>query len=69
VSGYVQGYNCHAAVDAGHQVIVAQDVIARQNDGGELVPLVDQMESHPGGHRHEVSADTGCCSEENIKAL
>ena len=37
--GYEQGYNCQAGVDSAHQVVVAQDVVAEQNDNEELLPL------------------------------
>ena len=68
-NGYEQGFNCQAGVDADSQVIVCQDVTARQNDHDELVPLVDQIEENTGRMPTEVSADTGYCSEENIEAL
>lgn len=66
---YVQGYNCQAGVDAGHQVVVTQDVVAKQNDTEELIPLLDQVESHLGRLPREASADAGYCSEENLAAL
>jgi transposase len=67
--GYVQAYNCQAAVDADHQVIVALSVSNEQNDHDELVPLLDQIKAHTGEYPAEVSADTGYCSEENLDAL
>ena len=66
---YVQGYNCQAGVDAAHQVVVTQDVVAKQNDVDELIPLLDQVESSLGRHPREASADAGYCSEENIEGL
>jgi transposase len=41
--GYEQAYNAQAAVDADSQVIVACAVTAEQNDGGQMVPLVDAI--------------------------
>ncbi len=67
--GYVQGYNCQAAVDASSQVIVAQAVTQKQNDSDELIPLVDQVEESLGERPEEVSADCGYCSEDNLEAL
>ncbi len=68
-SEYVQGYNAQAAVDAAHQVIVAADVVAQQNDSDQLVALLDQIEENTGAQPNEVSADTGNCSEENLATL
>ncbi len=67
--GYVQAYNAHAAVDAQHQVIVACELTARQNDHDELVVLVDQIKEHLGERPAEVSADSNYCSEQNLAAL
>ncbi len=66
---YEQGYNCQAAVDAESQVVVACCVTNKQNDHHELVPLVDEIKSHTGAYPAEVSADTGYCSEANLKDL
>lgn len=68
-SEYVQGYNAQAAVDAAHQVIVAADVVAQQNDADQLVAMLDQIEENTGATPDEVSADTGYCSEENLAVL
>ena len=67
--GYQQAYTAHAAVDAEHQVIVSQDVTAKQNDGPELVSMVDQIEANVGERPTQLSADAGYCSEENLAAL
>ena len=58
-----------AGVDSAHQVVVAQDVVAEQNDNEELLPLVDQVRSQLGELPQEVSADAGYCSEENLMGL
>jgi len=67
--GYEQAFNCQAAVDAESQVIVAQKVTNRQNDGGELVPMVEQIEEHTGQRPVQVSADSNYCSEANLAAM
>lgn len=67
--GYVQGYNAQAAVNAEDQVIVAADVVARQNDADQLVPMLDQIEANTGALPREMSADAGYCSEQNIAAV
>jgi IS5 family transposase len=67
--GFEQAYNAQAAVDDESQVIVAQSVTNKQNDGGELVAMVDQVEANVGQRPEQLSADAGYCSEENLAAL
>jgi transposase len=67
--GFMQGYNCQAAVDATAQIIVAHEVVAEQNDAPLLVAMVDEIRSNLGRHASEISADTGYCSEANLAAL
>lgn len=66
--GFVQAYNCQLGVDADSHVIVAQRVIARQNDVDQLVPLLDEIAANAGTPR-EISADAGYCSEANLEAI
>lgn len=66
---YVQGYNCQAAVEADSQVIVARGVGNQQNDGAELIPILDQIRANLGRQARELSADHGYCTEENLKEL
>ena len=66
---YVQGYNCQAAVDSESQVIVARDVVARQQDHDQLLPMLDQLRRNMGRQAKEVSADAGYCSEDNLREL
>jgi transposase len=68
-TGFVQGYNCQAAVDATAQIIVAQSVSNAQNDVSELVPMVAQIRRHLGQTPAELSADAGYLSESNLAAL
>ena len=67
--GFVQAYNCQAAVDAQSQIIVAQEVTQATNDKRELVPMVMQIKENTGHKAQEISADAGYCSEENLKEL
>lgn len=67
--GYVQGYNAQAAVDSEHQVIVATDVVAQQNDSDQVAPMLAQIEANTGDLPREMSADAGYCSEENLALL
>src|SRR6201998_961978 len=43
--GFVQAYNAQAAVDAGAQIIVAHELTQCGNDQGQLVPLIEAIES------------------------
>jgi hypothetical protein len=66
---YVQAYNCQAAVDADHQIIVAADLTQKQTDWHMLEPLLAQVKRNCGAQAREVSADVGYCSEENLQVL
>ena len=67
--GFVQAYNAQAAVDAGSQVIVARLVTQSGNDKQQLAPMVAQIKKNTGRQAEELSADSGYCSEENLKEL
>jgi transposase len=67
--GFLQGYNCQAAVDGHAQIIVAHDVVATNADSPQLVGMVDQIKRNLGRHARELSADTGYLSEANLRAL
>jgi len=67
--GYTQGYNAQVAVDAEQQVIVAQFVVAAQNDWLYLPRLLDEIRNNTGRQADEVSADAGYCSETNLRTL
>jgi transposase len=68
-NGFVQGYNCQAAVDSTAQVVVSLGVSAAQLDAPQMLPLVDQLRRNLNGQAREVSADAGYCTEDNIKGL
>jgi transposase len=67
--GFIQGYNGQLAVDAGHQIIVAQRLTTHGSDQAGLVPLVDAARAALGRKPREVSADAGFCREDNLAAL
>jgi transposase len=67
--GFVQGYNAQAAVDVDHQVIVAQSVVNTGSDAHQMIPLLEQIRSNLNQQAKEISADSGYCSELNLKAL
>jgi len=66
---FIQGYNAQAAVDAHRQVIVAQTLSNTGSDMHQLVPLLKQIRTNLKRQAKEVSADSGYCSELNLKAL
>jgi transposase len=63
---YLQGYNCQAAVDEGHQVIVAQAVTNQSTDNGNLVPMLEQVRASCGEYPERTSADAGYWSAEAV---
>lgn len=67
--GFQQCFNAQAAVDADSQVIVALSVTEQTNDKKQLVPMVSKIKENNGRHAEEISADSGYCSEENLKEL
>ena len=66
---FIQGYNAQAAVDSHRQVIVAQTLTNTGNDMHQMVPLLKQIRANLKRQTKEVSADSGYCSELNLKAL
>ena len=67
--GFIQGYNAQAAVDADHQVIVAQGLTNHASDAHQLEPMLEHIRRNTGRQPRELSADAGYCSEHNLKAL
>jgi Transposase DDE domain len=67
--GFVQAYNAQAAVDVDRQVIVAQSVVNTGSDAHQMIPLLQQIRSNLRQQAEEISADSGYCSELNLKAL
>jgi hypothetical protein len=67
--GFVQGYNGQIAVDAAHQVIVAQRLVTTSADYRALVPLLDSLQAHLGRKPREVSGDAGFATEANLALL
>ena len=65
---FVQAYNAQAAVDGDSQVIVACAVTQQTNDKAQLVPMVQEIEKNLGEKPAQLSADSGYCSEENLRA-
>jgi hypothetical protein len=68
-TGFIQGYNAQTAVDAEHQIIVAQAVTNQPPDAEHLLPMVERViencEKVPG----KLSADAGYFSEQNLQGV
>ncbi len=67
--GFIAGYNGQIAVDAAHQIIVAQRLATNPADFAALIPLVDQARANLGRKLREVSGDTGFATEANLGAM
>jgi transposase len=67
--GFIQGYNAQAAVDSHRQVIVSQTLTNSSSDMQQLRPLIEQIRKNLGRQAREVSADSGYCSDRNLKIL
>ncbi|MGH3148580.1 MAG: IS1182 family transposase, partial [Rubrobacter sp.] len=66
-TSFMQGFNAQAAVDAEHQVIVAQALTNQPPDVEHLVPLVERMADNVEGLPRKLSADAGYFSAENVR--
>jgi len=67
--GFVQGYNAQAAVEPEMGLIVGQLVTQAANDKEQLKPMVAAIEAQSGQRPAAILADSGYCSEENLKYL
>jgi transposase len=67
--GFVQAYNTQIAVEPNFQLIVANGVTQDTNDKQQLKPVVEAIREQAGQKPLEVVADSGYCSEANLKFL
>src|SRR5579862_264089 len=67
--GFIQGYNCQAAVDGSSQVIIAQNVSAVGSDGDQVEPMVVEILENLGELPRVATLDAGYFSEANIEGL
>jgi hypothetical protein len=65
-SGYLQGYNAQAGVDADTQVIVACDLTNGATDVRFLTPMLDEAIENTGAVPEHVLADGGYYSGKNV---
>jgi transposase len=66
---YLQGFNCQAAVDDAHQVIVAQDVSNLAPDNGYLAPMFEQVQRNLAAVPETLTADSGYWSPSALAAI
>jgi transposase len=66
---FLQGYNCQAAVDEAHQIIVGAEVMTVAPDQGHLVPMLERIEAQFGRRPAMLLADAGYFSERGIRAV
>jgi transposase len=67
--GFVQAYNAQVVVEEGCQLIVAQAVTQEANDKKQLLPMVEAIEAQAEQTPEQLLADSGYCSDENLKNL
>jgi hypothetical protein len=65
----VQGYNAQAAVEPALQLIVGQSVTPAANDKEQIEPMLQVIEHQSGQRPAAILADSGYCSEKNLKYL
>jgi hypothetical protein len=64
----IQGYNCQAAVDGAHQIIVAVGVSNQASNQHHFVPMMEWIVANTGQLPEKMIADAGYCSTTNIEA-
>ena len=57
--GWIQGYNCQAAVDGDHQIIVAVGVSNQASDAPHFEPMVERIMANTGQLPKKLIADAG----------
>ena len=68
-NGFQQDYNAQIAVDAEHQIIVANELTNCASDSRELIPVIEATEKNTNSKVGVVLADAGYKSEENFEKL
>jgi len=65
--GFVQAYNAQIAVEPALGLIVAQALTQQANDKNQLLPMIDAVKQQSGQKVRAVLADSGYCSEQNVR--
>ncbi len=66
---FQQAYNCQAAVDSAHQVIVGAEATNQASDKQQAVSMIEQTIGNTGTATKEVSADAGYYSAKAVDGL
>lgn len=66
---FLQGYNCQAAVDQEHQIIVAEEVTQQTNDAGQAVPMLEAVVENMGALPEKATMDAGYFSGDTVEAI
>jgi transposase len=64
---FVQAYNAQIAVEPVLQLIVGQALTQQRNDKKQLLPMIAAVKQQTGQKVREVLADSGYCSEANLR--
>ena len=71
--GTIQGMTCVTVADEKHQIIVAGQAFGMGQEQATLKPMIEEIECHfeksPLNDGCSLTADTGFCSEDNLKYL
>jgi len=67
--GFVQAFNTQVAVEEVSQLIVGQAVTQESNDKKQVEPMIEAIQKQAGKKPAELLADSGYCSENNLKYL
>ena len=67
--GFEYGYNCQAAVDSVHQIVVGATVHDNQSDAGAAEELLKDIEASCSENPKVVSADAGYNNDRDLKAI
>jgi transposase len=67
--GFVQAYNAQVVVEECCQLIVAQAVTQEANDKKQTIPMLEVIEAQAEQIPEQLLADSGYCSDENLKIL
>jgi hypothetical protein len=59
--------DAQAAVEPALQLIVGQALTQQANDKQQLVPMIERVRQQTGQRVQQVLADSGYCSEENLR--
>ena len=66
---FEQAYNCQAAVEGSHQIILAAAVTQEANDKRQVVPMMEHVEKNLGEKPQAALSDNGYYSEANVTWL